>query len=1255
MELWIGALNLGILYSFMAMGVYLTFRIHDFPDITVDGSLTTGAGIAAVLLVAGMHPLLVFPFAFGGGALAGVATAMIHTRFNINGLLSGILVMTGLYSINLHIMGQSNIPLLKQVTFFSWLQCFNPGLQSEIWISIILIVVIVIFWVLFSYFFKTDLGITMRATGNNPVMVSASGVNVNMMKIFGISLSNGLVGLSGCLVAQYQGFADISMGIGVVVFGLASVIIGESIMRSRSVWIIVISVITGSIVFRMMVALALYVGLNPIDLKVITAIFVLVTLVFSRFMAKGAAVKKADWSRMIVYCIVGTAVIFGGYFGWKDYDYKNKSHIYSSGKPVENTYKIGLVQIVDHPILNITRDSYIEELNKLGYIKGVNLDISLKNAHGDIATISTILDSFISKKVDLVLSISTPCTQAAINKIKDRPVVFATVANPFVIDAGKNDKDHLPNVTGVYGWVPMDKLMELVTTTVPEIKTIGTLWNESQANSVFNVGLLKKVLKEQYPEIDFVPGIVAGSSEVYEHALSLMAKHIDAFVLPPDNTVYSAIDAVVKVAQSRNIPIFMSDVFHAEDGILASIGFNYALSGIQAAHITDRILRKGEDPKDVPFQQYTGLEMMVNRDIARNLKITIPEDIINSADIVVNKGKVLRREKRKKIGIVQFAVEPNVVKAKNGIIAALEDNGYFDGVNIDIVYKNANADFPTITSIMQDLMRRDVDIIVPLSTPVVQASVQQAYNSTKQKVVFTYIFDPYRIGVATDPTDHLPNITGVACFPPIEKMLDLIKEMFPDRNKLGVVWNSSEANSESVLLKARAHVKTTGQELIEVTVSNPTEVLDASRSLAAKGVEVFLNPGDNTLNVSYDSFAKVAFENLIPLFSIDPAFIDNHTIAALGPDYYVTGYEGGQVIARVLKGEKIADIPITQTKPTEFFLSLDTARAEGFSISEKLLKQADSVIDSQKKLAFPPDEKSEKKMAILQFSDNFILNEIVDGILARFNESGILIEYNLSVDRMNSQGDFGIAQTIAQDIVRKNYDYIITISTPSLQVVANANKEIEHIFGGVTSPYKAGVADTPEIHQENLTGVATPQPVAASIRAMRELFPDAKTIGIVWNPAEANSEVCTVNARNAVGKYGFDLVESTVSNTSEVMDAVRSLISRGVDIFLTSGDNTVILALESIADLMKRKKIPYFTNSSTDIEKGVFVSIGADYREVGVETGRIAEAVIKGRKPVDIPIKEYVPEEININVSLADLYGISVSEEFLNKCTKVIK
>jgi ABC-type uncharacterized transport system, permease component len=197
MELWIGALSLGLLYAFMTMGVFITFRIHNFPDITVDGSFTSGAAIMAVLIVMGINPFLALGAAFIIGAVAGCATALINTRLNVNGLLAGILVMTGLYSINLHIMGRSNIPLLNQTTLFTYLSRLNPGLHGEIWTCISLVLVMVLFWLAVSLFFKTDLGIAMRVTGNNPTMAAANGVNVGRMTIFGVALANGLVGVSG--------------------------------------------------------------------------------------------------------------------------------------------------------------------------------------------------------------------------------------------------------------------------------------------------------------------------------------------------------------------------------------------------------------------------------------------------------------------------------------------------------------------------------------------------------------------------------------------------------------------------------------------------------------------------------------------------------------------------------------------------------------------------------------------------------------------------------------------------------------------------------------------------------------------------------------------------------------------------------------------------------------------------------------------------------------------------------------------------
>ena len=946
MELWIGALNLGFLYAFLTIGVFITFRINDFPDITVDGTFVTGGAVTAVLLVSGINPFLALLAAFLIGALAGCATALIHTRLNINGLLAGILVMTGLYSINLHIMGRSNIPLLNQTTFFSYLTRINPGLHTEVWTLLALVLLMVLFWLLISLFFGTDLGISMRVTGNNPTMAAAAGVNVDGMKIFAVALSNGLVGISGGLVAQYQGFADIGMGIGTIVIGLAAVIIGESAIRKRSMYAIVLSVILGSIIFRLMIAFALYVGMNPIDLKLLTALFVLLTLIVSKKVGVGER-KRGTFLRRLPRLIsdrrvqlglAATVIILISVMIYR-------SHA-PTLPPSSKVHKIGFLQISDHPLLNITRDSFVEEMARIGYRQGENCVILLENANGDLPTVNTILDKFLYEDVDLVVPISTPCTQATVNKIKDRPVVFATVANPFIIGAGQSETAHLPNVTGVYGWVPMDRMMAVARKILPGKIKVGSIWNPAHANSVFNMENLKKAV-DSYDDVNFVGATITSSSEVYQAAMFLVNKRIDAFVLSPDNIVYSAFESVVKAARAKNIPIFMSDVERLPDGALCALGFDYSLSGIQAALLVDRIL-KGEHPKDIPFERYSKITFGFNLQVARELGITISTDLLASATKVYGMG-TRKGDRKPRIGIIQFAMEPSVELCKKGILDALAQHGYVDGKNMEIVYKNAQADFSMINLIIQDFIRRKVDIIVPLSTPCVQSAVQLARNKKDVTVVFTYIYDPYRIGAGKSPSDHLPNITGVSCAPPIEKLLDLIKEIFPDRKKVGVVWNSSEANSEAILGRVRPHASKIGLEIIEATVTNPAEVMDASRSLAARGTEVFLNPGDNTLHVSFDSFTKVAGESKIPVFSVDTELTEN-VLVNLGPDYYQTGYNGGKILARVLNGEDPAHIPIYQTEKMLFIINMDVARQHGFTVAEKLLKGADRIIDSKTRI-----------------------------------------------------------------------------------------------------------------------------------------------------------------------------------------------------------------------------------------------------------------------------------------------------------------
>ncbi|MCX7106702.1 MAG: ABC transporter permease [Methylococcales bacterium] len=301
MTLLIGALTLGIILSLLALGVYISYRIFDIADITVDGSLTFGAAVASVLLVKhGVNPLWATTAGFMAGALAGTVSGILQTRFYINSLLSGILVMTALYSVNLHVMGRSNIPFLGAATLSTYCEQLGSDLfagpETNLWgwtvssadlTMLLFMFALVCFIALLLWgFLRTDIGTAMRASGDNPQMVKALGGNVENYRVFGLAVSNGLVGLAGALWAQYQNFADVQMGIGMVVWGLASVIIGEALTGASGVGIAIIGTIIGSILFRQLVAIALSFGLNPNDLKLITAVFVFAALILPNMMSK---------------------------------------------------------------------------------------------------------------------------------------------------------------------------------------------------------------------------------------------------------------------------------------------------------------------------------------------------------------------------------------------------------------------------------------------------------------------------------------------------------------------------------------------------------------------------------------------------------------------------------------------------------------------------------------------------------------------------------------------------------------------------------------------------------------------------------------------------------------------------------------------------------------------------------------------------------------------------------------------------------
>ncbi len=299
---FLGALEQGFAFGLMVLGVYLTFRILDFPDLTVDGSLPLGAAVSAVSITAGHHPALSLLYAAAAGFCAGMITGILNTKFKILHLLASILTMIALYSINLRIMGRPNMALLGESTFLDILKSMFE-IPSYIMTPILLCIICMLAVAVLTWFLYTELGMTILATGINPRMITSQGVNTETVIIFGVGLSNALVAVSGALIAQNQGSADVNMGVGTIVAGLASVIIGETIFGSKSIARSLVAAVLGSVLYRLAIAFALNLNLGtfqftPSDLKLVTALLVVVALTAPRiktgFLARRTMVQGVE-------------------------------------------------------------------------------------------------------------------------------------------------------------------------------------------------------------------------------------------------------------------------------------------------------------------------------------------------------------------------------------------------------------------------------------------------------------------------------------------------------------------------------------------------------------------------------------------------------------------------------------------------------------------------------------------------------------------------------------------------------------------------------------------------------------------------------------------------------------------------------------------------------------------------------------------------------------------------------------------------
>lgn len=284
LSIFLSSASQGVLWALLAIGVYITFRILDIADLTAEGSFPLGAGIAAMSITQGIHPLLACLLGFLGGALAGLVSGLLHTKLKIPALLAGIITMTGLYSVTSRVMGAPNISLLGQPTIFEWIESLGVSKTTAVLIVGLCIALLVVF--LLVFFLRTETGLAIRATGDNLAMSEANGINTDNMKIIGYMISNGCIALAGSLLAQNNGFADLNSGIGTIVIGLASIIIAEVLFRNQPLLSRFLTVIFGAVIYRFILALVFELNVEPSDSKLASALVLVICLSFPQIQEK---------------------------------------------------------------------------------------------------------------------------------------------------------------------------------------------------------------------------------------------------------------------------------------------------------------------------------------------------------------------------------------------------------------------------------------------------------------------------------------------------------------------------------------------------------------------------------------------------------------------------------------------------------------------------------------------------------------------------------------------------------------------------------------------------------------------------------------------------------------------------------------------------------------------------------------------------------------------------------------------------------
>jgi ABC-type uncharacterized transport system substrate-binding protein len=622
------------------------------------------------------------------------------------------------------------------------------------------------------------------------------------------------------------------------------------------------------------------------------------------------------------------------------------------------------------------------------------------------------------------------------------------------------------------------------------------------------------------------------------------------------------------------------------------------------------------------------------------------------------------------VALFQHISQATLEEGARGVLAGLAASGYRDGESIKIRRFNAEGDVSTSNTIARELVGGDYALIITLSTPSLQA-LAGANRDTKVPHVFGMVSDPVAAGVGIardDPMKHPPYMVGLGTMQPVAEAFHMARRLNPNLMRVGVAWNSAEANSEACTKIARATCKELAIELLEANVENSPAVREAVASVINRGAEAIWVGGDITVLASLESVIGPCRTAGIPIFSNIPGSAAKGTLFDLGADYYQVGGKVGKLASAVLGGESPAEMPVAYEVPPEFWINrvaLEPLKGR-WDVPADLADRADVVIEPSgpvrrrprvepAALAVKAPAPSRRwKIGLVTYTEAAVVDECFGGIREGLKNAGLVDGRDFTIDYRSAQGDIATLNSIYDELNGNDSDLVLSFTTTALQGGLRKLDQKPLIFALVLDPFAAGAGKSDADHRPNVTGVYLSFPFAEVIQTVREVLPRARRIGTLFTPGEVNSVVARRRFEAALRKEGWDLISLPVNAATEVSDAALNLCQSQIDIFCQISDAQTSSSFPAIVRACETTKTPLLSFSPALVKSGALLAVGADYADNGRQAGLLLADVIRGKDPASIPFRLTSKVRRAVNLDAARRFGLEIPADWLRKADVVL-